>query len=244
MSRPEYDLNKIKFSSGNPLWERAVQLYERGSVTRFEDNDGSYAARVMGGNPYDVWVSAARFDIGNCSCYLGQNDALCKHMVAVAIHAVTGGASLLEKDRRLLSSPVCSAILGSLSADDMKAMKAGVATTMRYIKPYRGPSRTWFANQNSLAEGCTRLAAIFSELPVCPETAQVVVQTLLRLDKKLSRGGVDDSDGTVGGFIEESVVMLVDFAKRDPQCIRTFTVLQDRETCFDWQDPLLALLSD
>jgi hypothetical protein len=38
----------------------------------------------------------------------------------------------------------------------------------------------------------------------------------LRLDDKLSRGGVDDSDGTVGGFIEETVHALEQYAKLDP----------------------------
>jgi len=62
---------------------------------------------------------------------------------------------------------------------------------------------------------------------------------LLRLDKKLSTGGVDDSDGTVGGFIEEVVTVLQEYAKLVPSCIKTFEALKNRETCFGWEQPLL-----
>ena len=91
---------------------------------------------------------------------------------------------------------------------------------MRCIRAYTGPSRTWFAYQASLCEGCNRLSAVFSELPVSEQTAELVVKTLLRLDEKLCRGGVDDSDGTIGGFIEESVVMLERYTETDPLCVR------------------------
>jgi hypothetical protein len=62
---------------------------------------------------------------------------------------------------------------------------------------------------------------------------------LLRLDKKLCTGGVDDSDGTVGGFIEEVVTMLGEYAKLDSSCAKAFVILRGRETCFGWEEPLL-----
>ena len=64
---------------------------------------------------------------------------------------------------------------------------------------------------------------------------------LLRLDKKLCTGGVDDSDGEVGGFIEEVVEVLQEFAKLDPSCVNAFDKLKNRETCFGWEKPLLKL---
>lgn len=52
------------------------------------------------------------------------------------------------------------------------------------------------------------------------------------LGQKLQTGGVDDSNGTVGGFIEEVVSVLKDYAKVDPECIKAFTKLNGKETCF------------
>ena len=44
------------------------------------------------------------------------------------------------------------------------------------------------------------------------------------------------------GFIEETVSVLRDFAKIDPDCITVFAKLKNRETCFGWEEPLLELL--
>jgi len=62
------------------------------------------------------------------------------------------------------------------------------------------------------------------------------------LDKRLATRGVDDSDGTVGGFIEESVIMLLEYAKIDPSCIKAFKKLTKSDTCFGWEYTLVDLL--
>ena len=117
---------------------------------------------------------------------------------------------------------------------------------MKYIKPYNGPLRIWFSYQNSLAEGCNRLSKrlskIVSELPVSEQTAKLLVDMLLRLDGKLCRGGVDDSDGTVGDFIEETVRVLKEYAELDFSCVATFKVLEGKETCFGWEETLLEFV--
>lgn len=239
---PKYDIHKIKFVTGGPVWERAVDLYERGKVTQFKDNEGFFSAVVTGGNPYEVWVSAERFDVGGCTCYLGQKDELCKHMVALAIWTVAHGRPLEEEDKVMRSVPQCSGRRGVLTENELVLAKAEISAGMRCIKAYHGPSRTWFAYQASLFEGCDRVASVFSELPVSEQTTQLVVKTLLRLDKKLCRGGVDDSDGTIGGFIEESVVMLERYAQIDSLCAQAFLPLIGYETCFEWEEPLLKFI--
>jgi len=88
---PQYDLDKIKFATDGPTFERAVGLYEAGKVTQFEAVMDGFSAVVLGTKPYQVFVSARHFDRGSCECYLGQRDILCKHMVAVAIYAVLRG---------------------------------------------------------------------------------------------------------------------------------------------------------
>ena len=240
--QPKYDLDKIKFATDTPTFEKAVDLYEKGKVTQFKEGIGAYSAVVMGTKPYRVSVEARRYDYGHCECYLGQNDTLCKHMVAVAIRAVTGGKPLSEEDKRLVSQVTCSGKLGELSKSELAATKKAITTGIQYIKSYEGPSRTWFAYQSSLSEGCNRLSKIVSELPVSQQTAKLLVDTLLRLDDRLCRGGVDDSDGTVGGFIEEVVLALKEYTEIDSACAKAFNELKDKETCFGWEESLLKLI--
>ena len=205
---PKYDLDKIKFSTDGPTFERAVGLVENGKVTEFRKEFNGYSATVLGTEAYEVSVSAQHHDRGNCTCYLGREDVLCKHMVAVAIYAIMGGKKLTEDDKRQVSQSVSSGKLGELEKAGLSEVKKDITVALRCIKAYDGPSRTWFAYQHSLSEGCNRLSKIISELPVGVSTARLLVDLLLRLDEKVSRGGIDDSDGTVGGFMEETVAGL------------------------------------
>jgi hypothetical protein len=241
---PKYDLEKIKFATDGPTFERAVNLYERGKITQFEEGIGTYSAVVQGSKPYRVSVEARRYDYGHCECYLGQNNTLCKHMVALAIQAVLCGKPLSEAEKKSASQVVCSGRLGTLSQEELAPAKKAITAAMRYIKPYNGPSRLWFSYQQSLQEGCRRFAKIVSELPVSEQTAGLLVEVLLRLDHKLCRSGVDDSNGTVGGFMEEIVQVLAEYSTLDPSCVDTFHKLKNRETCFGWEEPLLKLIKN
>lgn len=241
MNLPDYNLDKIKFATDGRTFEKAASLYENGKVTRVEEGIRSYTAVVIGTKPYRVSVEARRYDYGHCTCYLGANGALCKHMVALAIYVVQDGKPLTTDDKKLVQNPICSGRLGNLSRDQLLTIKQVITAALRYIKPYTGPSRTWFEYQNSLSEGCNRLSVVVSDLPVSSQTAELLVDLLLRLDKKLSIGGVDDSDGTVGGFIEEEVAVLQEFAKLDTSCVKAFDKLKNRETCFGWEEPLLKI---
>lgn len=244
--KPKYDLDKIKYATDAPTFEKAVALYESGGVKGFKDNDMSgFMARVRGsgGNDYDVFVSARRYDEGDCSCYLGQNDTLCKHMVATAIYAIKNGKPLTDEDTKQVSGLNCSGRLGVLNKTELSNIKKSISGAIKYIKAYNGPSRTWFTYQNSLSEGCNRLSKIVSDLPVNKQTAKLLVDMLLRLDDKLCSGGVDDSDGTVGGFIEEVVEMLKEYARLDSGCVEAFGELKDKETCFDWEESLVRMIN-
>ncbi len=239
MNKPDFTLDKIKFASDGPTFEKAVALYESGKVIQVEEGIRSYTAVVMGTKPYRVSVEAQNFRYAYCSCYLGKNDTYCKHMLALAIYVVQDGRPLTDNDKKLIQNPACSGKLGTLSGSELSAIKHAISTSLRYIKAYTGPSRTWFAYQNSLFEGCNRLSAIISDLPVSVQTAELLVDILLRLDKKLCTGGVDDSDGEVGGFIEEAVSVLQEFVKLDPNCVNAFDKLKKREICFGWEESLL-----
>ena len=242
---PIYDLNKIKFASDKATFQCAVGLYESGNVTEIEALGGYYSAVVLGTKPYRVSVSARNYKHGHCTCYLGQKDTLCKHMVALALDAVMDGRPLSDKDKQPNNEVKCSGRIDALNQDELAAVKKSMTESMKYIKPYTGPSRTWFANQDSLREGCNRLSAIVSDLPVNKQTAEILVKLLLRLDKKLCVGGVDDSNGIVGGFMSEVVEMLIEYAKIDPDCIDAFESLVGiGNTCFGWEEPLIRILDE
>lgn len=239
---PKYNLDKIKFTTDAPTWEKAVELYRKGKVMGVKSDGIGFSAVVLGGDRYHVYVHASHYDRGVCECYLGQQDILCKHMVALAIYVVLSGAPITEDDMKQQNEVVFSGQIGMLTKEELSAVKKQITEAMRYIKPYRGPSRTWFAYQDSLQEGVSRLSAVISSLPVSKQTAGLVVDTLLRVDKKLCTGGVDDSDGVVGGFIQESVDMLKEYARLEPQCIEVFRKLEGKSTCFGWEDSLVQMI--
>ena len=242
MTPPKFDLDKIKFATDAPTFQKAVALYEGGKVMQFKEGIRVYSAVVIGTKPYRVSVEARRYDYGHCECYLGQNDTLCKHVVAVAIYAVKGGEPLSDDDKRQVSQVTYSGRLGELNKEELSAVKKMITGSMKYIKPYNGPSRIWFSYQRSLSEGCNRLSKIVSGLPVSEQTAKLLVDMLLRLDNKLCRSGVDDSDGTVGGFMGKVVHVLQEYAKLDHSCTKAFNELREKETCFGWEEPLLELI--
>ena len=242
--RPTYNLDKIKFATDELTFERAVGLYDGGKVTQFKEELNGFFATVLGTKPYKVYVDSRHYDQGDCECYLGQNNTLCKHVVAVAIYAVMKGKPLSKEEKELISAPVCSDRLGELSKEELTEIKKSITSEMKYIKAYTGPSKNWFAYQNSLMEGCNRLATIVSALPVSEQTAKLLVDMLLRLDKKLCTGGVDDSDGTVGGFIYEVVDILQEYAELDSPCIKAFEKLCSQSTCFGWEEPLVKIFDE
>jgi hypothetical protein len=240
-----YDLNKIKFATDEATFKRAVSLYESGKVTEIEQLGGYYSAVVLGTEPYRVSVSDRNYKHGHCTCYLGQKDTLCKHMIALALHAVMDGQPLNDEDKQLSHHVECSRRREALSKEELEAVKKSIAESIRYVKPYSGPSRTWFANQDSLREGCNRLSVIVSDLPVNKRAAEVLVKLLLRLDKKLRVGGVDDSNGIVGGLMSAVVRVLEEFAQIDPKCIEAFkAIIGIGITCFGWEEPLIRILDE
>ena len=241
---PTYDLNKIKFATDEATYQRAVDLYESGKVTEVKEAFGDFSAIVLGTKLYRVSVSGRRYKDAYCTCYLGEQGTLCKHAVALALYAVMGGQPLNKEDKSQRQELKSSGRKAELNSDELAAIKKSITDSMKYIKPYSGPSRTWFANQDSLREGCARLSAIISGLPANKQTADILVKLLLRLDKKLQTGGVDDSNGIVGGFMSEVVGLLIDFAQLDPACIDAFEQLCGKQTCFNWEDPLVRIFDE
>ncbi len=68
-----------------------------------------------------------------------------------------------------------------------------------------------------------------------------MVDLLLRLGNKLATT-IDDSDGTVGGFANELVGLLLEYAKLDLACKESFMVFETKETGFRLEEPLKEML--
>ncbi len=165
-------------------------------------------------------------------------------MVAVAIYACLDGKKISKEEKDLVVGPLVSGRVGELGKEELIKTKKSITDALKYVKPYNGPSRTWFVYQDSLSEGCARLSALVSKLSVSEQTAKLLVDMLLRLDKKLCTGGVDDSDGTVGGFMGEVVNVLQEYYKLDPSCVNAFEKLCGQSTCFDWEAPLVKIFDE
>jgi len=240
----KYDLDKIKYSIDEGTWERAVKLYDSEKVTNVQETWDGYKATVNGSEPYKVFVSAKKFDIADCDCYLGKNDQLCKHMVALAIWTNKKGQQLTKEEAEQHNEIIFSNVSGELDEAQIVSIKNKITEAMKLIKAYNGPSKIWFQYQASLIEGCNRLSAIFSNMPAGATSTEIIISTLLKLDKKLSYGGIDDSDGTVGEFICQAVVLLEEFAKVNQKCISVFKKLASGETCFGWEEPLVKLFNE
>jgi uncharacterized Zn finger protein len=52
-----------------------------------------------------VAVSGRRYADASCTCYLGQRDMLCKHVVALALHAVMQGQPLSVRISNSINTP-------------------------------------------------------------------------------------------------------------------------------------------
>ena len=97
---PTYDLNKIKFATDETTYQRAVDLYESGKVTDVKEAFGDFTAVVLGTKPYRVSVSGRRYKDAHCTCYLGEQGSLCKHVVALALYAMMDGQPLSRSEER------------------------------------------------------------------------------------------------------------------------------------------------
>ncbi len=238
-----FDLETLKFSVGESTYQKGIDLYEAGKVQNFQVYDESTCvASMTGGSEYMIVLSPKKFSHSDCNCYIGQNNQYCKHLVAVALHFLKKGEPLTPQEKEYISSLRCSEQRGELSPEALKEVKAIITRHLRYIKPYVGPSRTWDAYQDSLSQGVDRLVSLLSKLPVSLQTSQLVVNTLLRVERKLMNG-VDDSDGVVRDFISDGVEVLKQYIEIDPECLKSIEKLQNLgTTSFGWEEELVELL--
>ncbi len=229
-----YTLEDVKLSSDKASYQKALELYNSGKIKHPRELEWYIEAVVEWTQDYNVYVDKRDFMKSDCNCYLGNNNIFCKHIIAVVMYAVKKWWEIVKAETDFIDSPISSGVLWNLDTDTLKQIKWEISKALRYIKAYSWPSSTWFAYQDSLAKWSMILSQIFSKLPISSETTELILWVLLKLDKKLSEGCVDDSDGIVGTFIEQSVEMLCVYFKLDKNCISEFKKLANIETSFWW----------
>lgn len=228
MHHPTFTIQDIKYSVDPAMFERAKKLFEAGKVQKISETPHGYTAIVLGTSPYQVSLSAKHIDHGYCDCYMGQNDEFCKHMLAlgIAVLHLSGKAEESEKE----------------APDNLDAVKQLVAGAMQKIKPYNGPSKIWFSYQRQLDVGSGMIGEAVKNLPANRENSKYLWSLVLKLSKKLAEGGVDDSNGTVGGCISLLVAQCGKYAKEKPELKIMMRKFTEDDTGFGFEDELKEII--
>ena len=234
--RPEFTIFDIHIGVGDEEFKKGKKLFDRGKVNCLKSDFGGFNAIVSGTHDYVVFVSATNFDRGNCNCYVGQKEILCKHMIALAIASV---AKYRPEDSKVVDIPldqaVCSGEVRDITKDELSTIKKEIRSALIHIKSYSGPSKTWFAYQSSLLKGSRLMLYALSKLPVCKTSADVCINLIIKLDNKLANSGIDDSGGTIGDLVEQIMELLSMF--RDENLgLKTYIIDKfPKQTNFNWE---------
>lgn len=202
--QPLFNYADVKFAESDAVFKRAIELFVKEKIIDYSELFDGYAATVIGTKPYHVELSRKRVDRADCNCYLGQNDQLCKHMLALGLY-VLHKYSLIDAN----GNPVGADKLTSENARD------NVTAALRKIRSYNGPSRIWFEYQRSLDIAAGTINDAVELFDISIDNAKYLWKLVLRLSKKLSHGGVDDSNGTIGGVIFTILEKVANMAHQD-----------------------------
>lgn len=229
--KPHFTYSDVKYASDEAIFERAKNLFSKDKVQSFEILPGGYRAIVQGSQPYSVMVSGKRVGYADCDCYMGQNDELCKHMLAVALRALYEAGSVDKA-----GNPTASSVI--LPAD----ARLHISAALKKIRSYDGPSRTWFDYQRKLDTAAGMIEEATPLIETSLANAKYLWKLVLRLSDKLARGGVDDSNGTIGGAVYAVIKRIAEMAKTNETIKRWAVKNCTTDTGFGFEEELQALL--
>lgn len=229
MKPPKFTYPDVQYSTNNAIANRALDLFLSGKVGNITEGPSDYSATVQGSKSYHVNLSVNRIYDADCTCYMGQNGDLCKHVLAVAYAVLKQSGVIKEQSSQ-----------GPLN---LKEAKPAVNAGMRRIKPYRGPSRIWFGYQRDLSIGSGIVEDALRDLPPTEEHAKYLWSVVKRLDQKLLNG-VDDSDGTVGGCTMTLVERLAGYAKTNPELLPVIERFCADRMHFDFHTSLESMIDE
>lgn len=237
---PQFTVADIQLGVGQYEFDKGLALYKKGAVNEIKKDFLGFKAIVSGTHEYHVNVDSSSYDRGNCDCYIGQKEELCKHMIALAVALVYKyRPNDTEAIMHPLDQAVCSGDIRDITKEESDNVKTDISKGMAYIKSYNGPSSKWFKYQDDLTKGARLILLALSKIPVCEESVLICINLLKRLDKKVLRG-VDDSDGTVGELMKEIVEVLNLFVSFDKGLEDFIKAKLPKGEAFDWEAGFLA----
>ena len=158
---------------------------------------------------------------------MGQNETLCKHMLTLALAVLdrTGGMKKASPPRTLAEA------------------KKLVGLGMKKLRSYNGSSRVWFSYQRALSAGSGMITEAVSALPPEKQNVAYLWELVLRLSRKLTESGIDDSDGVVGNCISTLVEQLGRYAVELPELRPLLLDFCKDDTGFGFENELQTLLN-
>ncbi len=226
-SQPKFSYIDIKSAVSPATFQKAKDLFGSGAVKNFETQGRGYTAQVISGSKkYRVLLSRGDIMNSDCNCYAGENGYICKHVLAVGLKAFDY-FSLPAED---LSAP-----------KNLSEVKKLVNQGMRKIKAYVGPSKHWDKYVHSLDTGSMIIVEAIQNLEATKENAKYLWQLVLRLSRKLSHGGVDDSDGIIEGCINKIMRKIINMTKENEELIVLLHSFADDYTGFGFEEDLRVL---
>ncbi len=206
---PQYNITDIRISVWDHEFSKGMQLYEGYKVTDIEETLHGWHAKVAWTHMYSVVVDAKSFDRGFCDCYLGERDELCKHMIALAIAATKMSGKWEDiHEGQDMEYASCSWEIRDMTDDEVRDIQVGIREGMKLIRSYDGPSSTWWTYQSNLQKWSRLILLTLSNVTISEQGVDLCLKTLKKLDTKLCTGGVDDSDGTVWGMMDQIMEIL------------------------------------
>lgn len=244
MLKPNYTLQDIQLSVEDNEFNKGLQLFKKGKVGTVQETFSGFEAVVSGTKKYRVAVESNNFDKGECDCYLGQKDYLCKHMLALAIAVVHKyrPQDMIVIDHSL-NQAVCSGKISEITKDEIIEVEKQIKTGLSYIKNWSGPSKKWFEYQDNLSKGSRTILLALSNLPICEKSVVICIALLKKLDKKLL-GSVDDSDGTIGNLMEEIIELLCMFTDFKKEIGPYIAKSLPNGEVFDWESGFFTFNED
>ena len=234
MTGPKFTYDDVKFAANGGIFSRAIQLFADNRVQDFREVEGGgYEAIVQGTEPYRVHLNSKRVDYADCTCYMGQNDELCKHVLALALCALH---EVGQVDTN--GNPIGGAKLAPADA------RNHIAAALKKIRSYDGPSRIWFEYQRKLDVAAGMIRDAVPLLDPTLDTAKYLWKLVLKLSKKLSERGVDDSNGTVGGAITFIIEHIANMTHADPHTLEWVSQHCTDDTGFYFEEELRRLLDE
>src|SRR3989344_2959259 len=237
VSKPKFTLFDIQMGVDDEEFKKSKELFDSGKIKYIKSDTRGFSAIVSGTQDYIVSISANDFDRGYCDCYLGQKNILCKHMIGLAIASVFKYRSedVTEVITNPLEQAVCSGEVRDITKEETSIIKKEIRSALMHIKSYDGPSKTWFAYQDSLLKGKRLMLYSLSNLPICKTSADMCIDVIKKLDDRLATSGIDDSDGTIGDLVGQ-IMELLSMSKDEDPNLKTYIINKfPKKTNFEWE---------